>query len=449
MRRGSVLSGSAFRSALLFSLVFVVVLGVAGTLIVGAVRASITEQLKANITEDMNLMRDANATGGEDELVRFVQAAVATRSDKQFAFGLFRPKGGQLAGNVREKPGFRGFGVLPKVAGDSAFLGYAEMVGDTLVVVGRSQQSVNAVGNAIIVPLIVAGFVICFSALSIGYFLSRNVSAKLQVIDDTLAEVARGNTAVRLPVGPFDDQIDHVSRQINTHLGRLSEFVALMRNTIVAIAHDLKSPLNRAYILLQETAAVDNSPPEKLDRALAELDTLGDVLDTVLRISRIETGADNSGFAAFSPAALLRDLTQTYEPVIEAAGQTLTSAIPDGEGAQAFGDARMVQQMLVNLIENASRHSGEGSRISIGCDAVGGAARISIADTGKGIPPERYEEIFQPFRRLEADRHAPGAGLGLALVRAVATRHQARIELGDNGPGLRVTVTFPPLRVAA
>jgi signal transduction histidine kinase len=324
------------------------------------------------------------------------------------------------------------------------------MVDGMLVVVGRSQQAVSAVTSSIIVPLLVAGLVICISALSIGYVLSRSVSVKLQVIDDTLGEVSRGNSDVRLPIGKFDDQIDHVSRQINTHLARLSEFMGLMRNTIVAIAHDLKSPLNRAYILLQETSTQESGvPSEKLDRALSELDTLGDVLDTVLRISRIESLGDNSAFAAFSPADLMRDLVQTFEPVVEAAGQTLSSAIPPGESASILGDARMVQQMLVNLIENASRHSGSGTHIHLELHAVSGAARISIADDGRGIPSERYEDVFQPFRRLEADRHTTGAGLGLTLVRAVATRHHARIDLSDNAPGLKVMITFPRMRASA
>ena len=278
---------------------------------------------------------------------RFVQNAVATRSDKQFEFGIFKMSGERLAGNVSAVPAFRGWGVLPREVGlaadDPDFLGYVETFDDNLVVVGRSQRAVGAMGNTILGALLAAGTLICMSALAIGYLLSRNVSAKLQVIDDTLGEVSRGNTEIRVPIGKFDDQIDHVSRQINTHLDRLSEFMALMRNTIVAIAHDLKSPLNRAYILLQETAQAETgAPAETLDRALGELDALGGVLDTVLRISRIETLDDNSSFAAFSSAELARDLVQTFEPVIDATGQTLASSIPKGEGPPIFGDARMV-----------------------------------------------------------------------------------------------------------
>lgn len=449
MRRGSVLSGSAFRSAMLFSLVFVVVLGTAGSLIVEIIRQSTIAELRAGIVEDVNLLRDANMTGGESELVRFVNNAVATRSDKQFSFGLFSTDGALLAGNMSLRPGFLGFGTLPRgpslAADDPDFFGYAEMVDDTMIVVGRSQQAVRAISGAVVGPLVVAGLVICISALLIGYVLSRSVSAKLQVIDNTLAEVARGNSDVRIPIGRFNDQIDHVSTQINRHLGRLSDLMGQMRNTIIAIAHDLKSPLSRASILLQETAQAEPAGPgaERLDRALAELDTLGGVIDTMLRISRIESSGDSSGFAPFELAPMMRDLAQTFEPVVEAAGQSFALSAPEGEGPWVFGDARMVQQMLVNLIENASRHSGTGTTIRLELATVEGAAQVRVTDTGRGIPLARYDDVFRPFRRLDEDRGTPGAGLGLALVAAIAMRHHARVTLSDNDPGLRVEVRFP------
>jgi signal transduction histidine kinase len=259
--------------------------------------------------------------------------------------------------------------------------------------------------------------------------------------------VSRGNSEVRLPIGPTNDQIDHVSRQINAHLDRLSEFMSGLRNTIVAIAHDLKSPLNRAYLLLQD-AAEENDPATmsaKLERAQGEMETLGGVLDTVLRISRIETSDDSSSFTTFSAAELVRDLAQTFEPVLEGNGQTLAWDSVPGSGAPIFGDRKMVQQMLVNLIENASRYAGPAARITLLVRADSAQTAIIVADNGPGIPPDKRDEVFQPFRRLNADRGSPGAGLGLALVKAVTTRHHARIVLGDNQPGLRATVTFPPV----
>jgi signal transduction histidine kinase len=451
MPRASVFSGIAFRSALLFLLVFAVVLGVAGFAILKTTQASMNDQLRSSITQDFDLLRDANVTGGETELVKFIKAAVATRSDKQSAFGLFRISGRRIAGNIATAPNFRGWGTLPvqgaQAQDDAPFLGYAEMLDDNIVVAARSERFQLTESGVILNALILAGIVCCASALVIGYVLSHGVSSKLEVIDSTLDQVSRGNSEVRLPIGPTNDQIDHVSRQINAHLDRLSEFMGGMRNTIVAIAHDLKSPLNRAYLLLQD-AAEENNPPataDKLDRAQSEMETLGGVLDTVLRISRIETSDDSSSFTTFSAAELVRDLAQTFEPVLEGNGQSLVWENVPASGAPIYGDRKMVQQMLVNLIENAGRYAGAAAKISLQVRADSAQTAIIVADNGPGIPPEKRDEVFQPFRRLNADRGSPGAGLGLALVKAVAARHHARIQLSDNHPGLRATITFPPL----
>ena len=109
----------------------------------------------------------------------------------------------------------------------------------------------------------------------------------------------------------------------------------------------------------------------------------------------------------------------------------------------------MVQQMLVNLIENAGRYAGAGATISLSVRTLDGQAVIVVADTGPGIPADKREEVFEPFHRLNADRGSAGAGLGLALVKAVTARHHARIVLGDNGPGLIATITFPAAADAA
>lgn len=447
MRRASILSGVAFRTALAFTVVFAVVLAVAGFAILRGAQATMEDQIRAYITEDVGLMRDANIAGGQRELMHFIRDSLATRADGQFAFGLYTLQGRRIAGNIVGDPRFSGWGsVAIAQSPGQPFVAYAERLEDSVVIVGRSQSFVQTMTGAIVNELILAGCVICSAALGIGWVLSHRVSSKLGVIDRTLEEVSRGNGEARVPVGRSNDQIDHVSRQINAHLDRLSEFMSSMRNTIVAIAHDLKSPLNRAYIVLQD-AADDADPARgqaKLLRAQAEMETLRDVLDTVLRISRIETSDDSSNFALFSPVSLTQDLAQTFEPVIEAAGQTLRYSCAAQSGPRIFGDRKMVLQMLVNLIENASRYGGDGAVIDLDVRALGAAAVVSVADNGPGIPASQREAVFQPFRRLNDSRNSPGAGLGLALVKAVATRHHARVELSDNNPGLRVTLTFPP-----
>jgi signal transduction histidine kinase len=103
------------------------------------------------------------------------------------------------------------------------------------------------------------------------------------------------------------------------------------------------------------------------------------------------------------------------------------------------GDPALLTQMLANLVENAVRHGRAGGHILLGVSATD----ITVADDGPGIPPDQHERAFRRFGRLDAARSTPGSGLGLALVRAVATLHGMAITLENAGPGLRVRLALP------
>ncbi len=107
------------------------------------------------------------------------------------------------------------------------------------------------------------------------------------------------------------------------------------------------------------------------------------------------------------------------------------------------GDAGLISQALVNLVENALRHTPEGSRVVIEAAAGPDGARLTVADDGPGVPAEERANVVRRLYRLERSRTTPGAGLGLALASAVAELHGGRLELGDNLPGLRVSLIFP------
>ena len=111
------------------------------------------------------------------------------------------------------------------------------------------------------------------------------------------------------------------------------------------------------------------------------------------------------------------------------------------------GDRELVLQLVVNLLENAIRYcpdpdSGRGGPIEIGGREVDGVVELHVADRGPGIPEAERERVFERLYRLERSRTTSGTGLGLALVKAVADLHCGRIELTDEAPGLRVTVSF-------
>ena len=137
---------------------------------------------------------------------------------------------------------------------------------------------------------------------------------------------------------------------------------------------------------------------------------------------------------------LAREAAETFGPVVEDGGRQLTTDI--AESAPVSGDRELLVQLIANLLQNAIRYIPKGSQITLG----GRQRKLFVIDNGPGIPAADRENVLQPLFRLEHSRSSEGAGLGLALVRAVADLHEATLTLADNGraaSGLAVIVDFP------
>ena len=183
----------------------------------------------------------------------------------------------------------------------------------------------------------------------------------------------------------------------------------------------------------------------QLEEAAHELENVTSIFDTVLRISTINASHDKHNFTVFPAAQFLLELTDLFEPIADAGGQILSCTTNDTMSGSIRGDRKMLRQMLVNLIENAICHCPAGAVITLAASVTDkGETCIQVSDNGPGIPADKINDAMEPFYRLDASRSTPGSGLGLALVSAIATRHQAHLTLVDNQPGLRVSIVFPP-----
>jgi signal transduction histidine kinase len=106
----------------------------------------------------------------------------------------------------------------------------------------------------------------------------------------------------------------------------------------------------------------------------------------------------------------------------------------------------LLVQMLANLVENALRHTPAGTKVTVSSRSAGAGVELVVRDDGPGVAAGELPKIFRRFYRGERSRTSPGAGLGLALVAAVAELHGARLTAGDAAPGLSVRIAFPPSR---
>ena len=138
-----------------------------------------------------------------------------------------------------------------------------------------------------------------------------------------------------------------------------------------------------------------------------------------MRITQIEAGARRSRFRDVELGALLADIADIYEPVVEESGGNLVSTL-NGVRAPITGDRELLTQLFANLIENAIRHAPQGTRIDIGLTEVVDRYVAIVADQGPGIPEDERGNVFRRLYRLERERSTSGSGLGLSLVAAIA-----------------------------
>lgn len=285
---------------------------------------------------------------------------------------------------------------------------------------------------AMAVALIFAGLAGVIAARMIERRLGRTVA--------TADAVAAGDLTRRVPLGGGNDAFEALARAINAMLDRIAALVGELKLATDGLAHDLRAPLTRLRATLERAlaAAPDEAGRATILRAMEEGERLLAMLDTALRITRAEAGLGREAFGAVDIHAMLDGLADMFGPLAEDRGMSVTVA--PGEPIAVNANREMLGQALANLVDNALKY-GAGA-ITLSAETGPREVTISVADEGRGIPPEAREDALKRFGRLDAARHEGGAGLGLSLVAAVAHLHGGTLTLGDNAPGLIATMTI-------
>lgn len=273
-----------------------------------------------------------------------------------------------------------------------------------------------------------------------GVMTSRSVVRRIDVINRTSREIMSGDLSLRVPTSGSNDEYDHLAHNLNNMLEQIEVLMDGVRQVSDNIAHDLKTPLARLRNSL-ESLRLDYDDEkiedlEKIDNALKEADGLLETFNALLRIARIESKERRSEFDSIEVSELLSDIVDLYEPLAEE--KSLKLELNLVESMTVHGDRHLLFQAIANLVDNAVKYTPQHGEVKIELRDNS----VWVIDTGPGVPEEEREKVLQRFYRLDRSRSSPGSGLGLSLVRAVASLHDARFELLDNDPGLTAKFTF-------
>lgn len=281
-------------------------------------------------------------------------------------------------------------------------------------------------------------------ALAGGYVLARRAMARIAAMNATCRAVEAGDVAARTPGAEASDEFGELAGNINAMLDRIERLMASVQTLSDHIAHETRTPLARLRARLERARSGPGIGPEAsaaFDDAVAETETIISIFSALLDITAAEAArGDNRGLQPVALDETVAAVVDLYEGVAEDRQVRLVAA---SEPLAVLGDPTLLMRMLANVVDNAIKFSPAGGTVAVSLSRRGAEAILSVADQGPGIPQGFEEAAFERFARAESARSAPGHGLGLTLVRAIALRHGMKIGLENARPGLIVTFRAP------
>ena len=314
----------------------------------------------------------------------------------------------------------------------------------TIHMTGLGQLSLDR--QQLLIASGIALAVIAVAAAAIGWLIAGQVLRPLRTITAAARRISASSLHERLALPGPDDELKELADTLDNLFGRLEASFDAQRRFAASASHELRTPLTRERTLLQVTLAdpaATTGTWQAVSRDLlasnAEQERL---IEALLTLASSEAGPGEREPADL--AAITSEALAAARPAITRLGLHVQAGL---QAAALDGDPLLIQQLVTNLIDNAVRHNIPGGDIQITTSTSHAGAVLSVTSSGPLIPAAEVDRLFQPFQRLgpRPARRDGGHGLGLSIVRAIATAHDATIGARARpGGGLAINVTFPP-----
>ena len=272
------------------------------------------------------------------------------------------------------------------------------------------------------------------------------VLADIDEVRAALVAVGAGERDVRVPSSSHDE-IGELAAAADAMIHRLGAAERARRDLVAAVSHDLRTPVTSLRVLTEaiEDGVVDEEGRERyLTTMRTHVSALGALIDDLFELSRLEAGDIAWSVSQVELSELVAETVAAMRLQAEAAGVRMVAEVP-ADLAPARANPEKLQRVLFNLIQNAIRHTPADGSIAVRAEALGERVEVEVSDTGVGIPFHERPHVFEPAYRAgtDASRSREGAGLGLAISRAIVESHGGRIWLADSPSGTSVRFSLP------
>ena len=308
--------------------------------------------------------------------------------------------------------------------------------GELLVLV-RDTSVVDAVGAIIWRAMLFGLPLIVIPGLIGALLLSRGPLRRVQAIEAAVQPVMRGDLRQRLPDSGRGDELDLLAGIVNTMLAQIERLMGEVKGVCDNIAHDLRTPLTRLRTQLHrlqlETSAEDTRSL-LIERTIGDADALLDRFRALLRISELEDMHRRAGFDEVDLVATLKHVREIYAPLAE--DKQIAFALDTPSKVPAVrGDPHLVFEALSNLVDNAIKFTPPQGTVRVRTTLDANGPRIDVIDNGPGIRACDRGAVVQRFYRGGTAPAEQGQGLGLAIVAAIVKLHSFSLEIGEGTAG--------------
>jgi signal transduction histidine kinase len=407
------------------------------------------------VTAERVILQKAYDGAGRGGLITAIEQRIADRRFDGGVYLLAEPSFVPVAGNLETWPaelnGASGWGDFSARVGkpDAAAPPLLRATYDTLpdgyhLLVGKDVDDLDAFAGRIKWALIWSILLIFVLAGVASFSVTRRTVGRIEAINATSRTIMQSGLGQRIPLRGTRDEWDQVAENLNLMLDRIEALMREVKQISDNVAHDLRTPLTRMRGRLEKAYHRQCHGGEEsslIADTMADLDGVLAMFSSLTRISQIEATDQTAALPVVNLADIANQVVELFDAAAEEKGASLE--VFGNDRILVTGDRDLLFDALANLVDNAIKHGREAGRVTVEVTRGDGDGIISVADDGPGIPISERQHVFKRFYRLERSRRAPGNGLGLSLVAAVARLHGARIEMLDNAPGLKLRLRFP------
>ena len=298
------------------------------------------------------------------------------------------------------------------------------------------------VGDRLGLSPVIAGLAAVAIALALVQLLAHGMTFPLREMVSAAQAMARGDYSRRV-TATSRDEVGDLARAFNSMAGELAAVDRMRRDLVANVSHELRTPIGALRAKLENLVDGVETPDKRtLDAMLRQVERLGNLVEQLLDLSRLESGAVPLERSSFQAAPLLDGVVEEWRTRAEIRDVRIVSAA-EPDGLELDGDQERLRQVLANLVANAVRHSPRGGQVLVRASREDGHALLEVVDEGPGIPPGEAERVFERFYRSDQARSSEegGSGLGLAIARWIVELHGGTIRAEDADPhGCRIVV---------